>query len=252
MEEERKIDEIEVAKRLSRKYPAPAWSFLTRVRRGTGFSTVIRTADAIAMSLFPSRGFEIQGFEIKVSKNDLKKELSQPEKAEEIQQFCHRWWIVVPDKDIITLSEIPKNWGVIIAQKNGNKVLKDAPLLNPKMIDYPFLAAIFRNQNENYVHKDDFWDKVKEEKVKWEEHGNYELKEMRERIKRLDEFEEISGFNIRSWGDEHKDIAKVVRLVLDMKGDIGWKFNDLHRYASNIVEALKGIEREVKVISKDL
>lgn len=245
-----KITESDIAKRLSRRYPSPAWAFLSRVRRGTGYSTAITTADAIAMSLFPSRGFEIHGFEIKVSKNDWKKELSDPYKAEQIQSFCHRWWIVVPDKDIITLSEVPQNWGVIVAKKNGNSVLKDAPLLTPEIIDYPFLGAIFRNLTECYIHKDDFNEEVEKKRMDWERFDGRELQEIKKEILKFKEFEEVSGLRIVDYSDHHKKIAKVVKLVMDMDGDLRWKFENLHDYASKIVDALKGMEKEMKGLVK--
>ncbi len=246
-----KVDELEMSKRLHRRYSAPAWAFLTRVRRGTGFSTVIRTADAIAMSLYPSRGLEIHGFEIKVSTNDWKKELAEPEKAEEMQQFCHRWWIVIPKKEIINLSEVPKNWGVIIAKKNGCSILKDAPFLKAKRIDYPFLAAIFRNQEENYIHKDEFHNKIEERKIGWEKHSVYELREAKKKLKKLEEFEGEVGIKIDSWDNNHKKIGKLSKQLIDMKGDIGWKFKNLHGYAQDIVKAFEGIEEETKgILSK--
>ena len=55
--------EADVARVLGTRYAAPEWAFLTRVRNQTGYGNPqIRTADALAMNLYPSRGFEISGF----------------------------------------------------------------------------------------------------------------------------------------------------------------------------------------------
>ena len=71
---------------LAAKFKAPEYAFLTEVRNSVGFSSKVRTADAMAMSLWPSRGLYMTGFEVKVSRADWKKELEQPEKAEELAQ----------------------------------------------------------------------------------------------------------------------------------------------------------------------
>lgn len=74
---------------LERRYPAPAWCLFAEVRNGTGAARrVDRYADGIAMSMFPSRGLSVLGFEIKVDRRDWMRELAQPDKAEAIAQFC--------------------------------------------------------------------------------------------------------------------------------------------------------------------
>ena len=70
-------------------FAGPAWAVLHEVPNATGAGKV-RTADAIAISLWPSRGLEIHGLEIKVSRSDWRRELKQPEKSVPIQRYCHR------------------------------------------------------------------------------------------------------------------------------------------------------------------
>lgn len=72
----------------------------------------VRYADAIACSLWRSRGFWLQGFEIKVSKSDWKRELKDPAKAEEIARFCRHWWVVAPP-GIVDVDELPLSWGLL-------------------------------------------------------------------------------------------------------------------------------------------
>lgn len=55
---------------LAARYTAPEFAFLTEVRNSVGFSSKVRTADAMAMSLYPSRGLYMIGFEVKVSRAD--------------------------------------------------------------------------------------------------------------------------------------------------------------------------------------
>lgn len=91
---------------LRKRYEPPAWAFLEQVRNSTGWKRTERYADAVAMSLWPSRGLEVHGFEIKVSRSDVLKELRDPEKAAPIMRFCDRWWLVLGDKDLIQPGEL--------------------------------------------------------------------------------------------------------------------------------------------------
>ena len=102
--------------RLQESFPAPAFVTLEEVRDATGFDGH-RTADAIAVSLYRSRGKAIWGFEFKVSRADWLKELKQPEKAESILRYCNYWALVVPSKDIVKDGELPGSWGMYVAQK---------------------------------------------------------------------------------------------------------------------------------------
>ena len=46
------------------------------------------SGDAVIMSLWPSRGLELHGVEIKVSRADWKREAADPAKAEAIAAYC--------------------------------------------------------------------------------------------------------------------------------------------------------------------
>ena len=83
----------ELADRLAKKYAAPQYAFLEQVRNGTG-GFANRSADAMALSLWPSRGLMLDGFEIKGYRTDWLRELKNPAKAEELAVYCNRWWIV--------------------------------------------------------------------------------------------------------------------------------------------------------------
>ncbi len=85
-----------IAARIREKFPLPAFALFTNVRNKTGYGGgPERYADAIAMSLYPSRGLELHGFEFKSSRSDWVAERDNPEKAEAIAGYCDRWWLVV-------------------------------------------------------------------------------------------------------------------------------------------------------------
>lgn len=128
---------------LRTRYAAPAWAFLEQVANGTGFAAD-RHVDAIAMGVWPSRGLELIGFEVKVSRNDWRRELRKPDKAEPIAARMDRFYVVAP-ADVVPRDEVPSAWG-LIEVVGGKKLIerKPAEKLEPKPLDHLFLAAILR------------------------------------------------------------------------------------------------------------
>lgn len=115
---------------LQKKFGPPEHCFLSEVRNSTGHARTPRTADALAFSLWPSRGLELHGFEIKVSRGDWLRELKNPAKADAIATYCDRWWIVAGDDKVVVSpeEELPKTWGLLVASDKGLKTVKAAPL----------------------------------------------------------------------------------------------------------------------------
>lgn len=134
----------ELIQLLAKKYPPPDMSFIPEFRGGTGWSCETR-ADAIAMHTWPSKGLELIGFELKVSRSDWLRELKQPLKAEPVKRFCDRWYLVVSNLKVITYAdELPKGWGLMFAENGEIHTMIEAPKLNPEPIDRPFLASLMR------------------------------------------------------------------------------------------------------------
>lgn len=133
---------------LARKFCSPEYALFYEVANATG-SAARRSADAIAMGLWPSRGLSLQGFEIKVSRSDWRTEMKNPAKAEEIAQFCRYWWIVTPP-GIVQEGELPEGWGLYEVHGNGLRCVKQAPVNEGVVpITMPFLAALLRRASEH-------------------------------------------------------------------------------------------------------
>ena len=141
----------EMIQLLRAKYDPQAYAFLTEVGNSTGFGCR-RHCDALVMSLGP-RGLEIIGIEVKVRRSDWLKELSLPEKAEAIAQYCDRWYLAVGDENIVQEGELPKGWGLMVPKAPGDslRTKTEAKLAEPEpQPDRSFLAAILR-QVQNQV-----------------------------------------------------------------------------------------------------
>src|SRR5579871_303577 len=125
------------------KYPASEYVLLDQVKSDT--SVRARTADAIAIGLWKNRNFSIEGFEFKVTRASWIQELKDPAKAEEIMQFCDKWWLVASDESIVRPEELPKNWGLYVPNDQGMlKVAVPAPDLKPKEPDRIFLSCVVK------------------------------------------------------------------------------------------------------------
>ena len=201
---------------LHNRFSPPAWAFIPQVRNATGFLKVTRTADAIAMSLYPSRGLDLHGFEIKINRNDWLKELKAPEKAEEIAQFCDFWW-VVSTKEIVRIEEMPLNWGLLIPHGSTMKIVKPAKLLKAKPIDHLFLAAILRRAQKVIITEAKLEKYFKEGEERGKESAKFEVENALQKYQNLEsavsEFEKISGVHINRW--DIGNIGEAVRMVLN-------------------------------------
>lgn len=84
----------------------------------------------------------VHGFEIKCSRADWLRELEDPSKAQTWKRFCHFWWLVVSDKDIIKDGELPDGWGLLIPRGKGLVAKAPAPFIDPRPLDHEATLAL--------------------------------------------------------------------------------------------------------------
>lgn len=213
----------EIMNALEIKFGPPEYAFFSEVRRTTGFG-YSRTADAIAMNLWPSRGLDLHGFEVKASRGDWLNEMKNPAKAEQIAAFCDRWWLVVGDKNIVKEGELPAKWGLIVPRGRGLSIIKKALELKPKPIDRNFLASLLKRLSQDTVSVGSIQKRLHEQYEKGREANKYSSERIREKLADLQKdiatFEKISGVKITSHygGGLHygiENIGAAVKLVTE-------------------------------------
>lgn len=207
----------DLEKLIAMKFSGDAWAFLPQVSNGTaGFKD--RTADALVMGLWPSRGLHLYGFEIKVNRGDWLNELKNPQKAEEIAKYCDFWYIVAPE-GIVKTEELPQGWGLMTSKDSGAlKIIKPAPKLESVPVSKPFLAAILRKAEKvitPYAEIQAAEAKgyqqglaAKSSSAEWEARKHETLKRC------VKEFEDASGITLNTWRG-NKETGEAVRFVLD-------------------------------------
>jgi len=125
---------------LAVRYPAPEWLLCDEA----GGGLFNRRVDVIAFNLWHSRGYCLEGFEIKVARQDWRRELATPAKVDDsLYRYCDRWWLVTAP-DVATLDEIPAPWGWLEAAGSRLMARKKAPKLEPKPITRAVAAALVK------------------------------------------------------------------------------------------------------------
>lgn len=148
--QEKPLNSQDMLRLLEKRYPkAQGFVFLSEVGDSTG-SSVNRHADAVVMQTWPSRGIALEGFEIKVSRSDLVRELENPRKADGVGKYCSTWWLVLSKTSLMDGLVIPATWGILVAAKRERLEVVRLPKVvkKPKEWTPAFIAALVRNASE--------------------------------------------------------------------------------------------------------
>lgn len=191
---------------IEKRHPKPGWQVMYEVANGTGYRGETRYADAVALGIWPSHGYAIHGYEVKESREDLKKELSDPCKADAIGKYCDYWWLVLRDIKLCEGIEIPETWGILAPRGQILKVHRKAPKRKATLLNRAFAAAMIRRVTEHFVpkhvheeYKKNAADLARKE-VERERAGKRD--DLEDRLERMVEavqrFEKLSGLKITS------------------------------------------------------
>jgi hypothetical protein len=205
---------------LAERFCPPEWAFIPQVSNGTGF-THRRTADAVAMNCYPSRGLELHGFEIKVSRADWMRELKNPDKSVAVQKFCNRWWIVVSDKKIVQPGELPSTWGLLAPWRSGLKAYTAAPELQAEPLSRTFIASLLRNVATSQTPQAEIRAAIQQgidqgleiSRKDAERAAEFERRKCEGLAAAVAEFEKASGVKISRWSGGQ--IGEAVKAVME-------------------------------------
>lgn len=210
----------QVRAQLQDRYQQPEYALLFEVRNGTG-SHGNRSADALAMDMYPSRGLAMHGFEIKVSRGDYLKELKDGSKAEAIAQYCDHWWLVAPG-DVVK-DDLPIGWGWLKPTANGLRVCSQAPKQETVPIPRSFLASMLRSAN---YQADSLLEAAVANRTTALEATTAEYRKqildlerqlprgrVKETLAAVEQLKDMTGFDLNGWGD-NEVFFSAVRAVL--------------------------------------
>ncbi|WP_065089640.1 hypothetical protein [Acidihalobacter prosperus] len=237
----------EVKAALRARFCAPEWGIFFEVADGTG-ANQRRWADAVSINLWPSRGLEIHGFEVKVSRSDWIRELKNPEKSEPVQRYCDRWWIVAPE-GVIREGELPPTWGQYEVQKgDALRQVAAAPKLESKPVTREFVAAMLRRASgidENEV-RAAVRAEVEKQRANDRTTIEREIKLRTQKYERVMDhiatIERIAGVKLTEFTDS-EEIGRAIRAVQHLGlnktyGGLSSLRNDLRRMVGNLDQAI--------------
>jgi hypothetical protein len=209
-----KWTEYDVFLQLQKVMPPPAYVWLPQVRNGTGFAkSATRTADALGLSVWPSRGLFFVGVEVKVTRSDWRHELAQPEKAAEIEKYCRQWYIASP-RGVVPEAELPETWGLIEVTRTTAEIVKAAAVQQTTPPDMLFTCAVLRAVTDCMAPKESIQARVDERVDKLIDaatcKANGELADLRANV---EAFEKASGLKFPSWHFECQRLGELVALL---------------------------------------
>jgi hypothetical protein len=211
-----------------------------------------RKLDVVVVSVWKSRGYALDGVEIKVSMSDWKRELEGyvakdrwgherqqggPDKADWWWNHVDRFWIAAPAKIATKIKpQLPPTWGLLAVETKGCRVLVQ-PTVNPdrEMFTWPEIVGLLRATagfgstalakaredgraaamaeiERRGIPTDD---EAAAARLRSAEHERDRLRAA------IAAFEEASGVHISEWEYEARQVGRLVKIVRAARGVSG-------------------------------
>lgn len=210
----------DLMKMILRRHEGAGWQVFVELANSTG-GRVSRRADAVAMALWPSLGLEVHGYECKVSRGDVRKELIDVQKNEPVGKYCDFWWLVISDPSIIDGLMLPPTWGVLVPRDRVLRVHVQAKKRKAVPPDRGFVASMLRSASGTTISRlrhqqivGDLHDQIAELEKKLRDQScstaDQPNDELRETVR---VFEEHAGFKITDRRWSVTNFVEAVRLL---------------------------------------
>ena len=247
-----KLKASDIRDAMKKKWVAQEWAILWEVNEGTG-ARVGRAADAVMMSLWPSRGLELHGVEIKVSRSDWKREAMDPTKAEAVAKYCDRWWVHTPTGIVQDPSEMPPAWGLREFDGKAWRTIREAEKTEAEPVNRLFLASLLR-RSDGLVNsmvreaRDAAYAEMEGRRAQMDKEFNERLERAlerrmpgHERLKeQLAKFEEAFGVKVSEYSPDMEAIGHAAAAIAQCN-DWNFRHNDFAEKFRNAAEAMEKI-----------
>lgn len=221
-----------------------------------------RRVDALALHTYESRGMEMVGFEVKVTRGDWLVELKDPSKADPFARFCSRWWIVTPE-GVVQPEELPAAWGHVVVrpgEKRAWRVAKKAPRLEARELTRRFFMVCLRGLERRF--EKPITAKIAEAREaayqegqarcradhRRDEDGEQLVKRHRELLAKCEEFHRTTGLQIHHPYQDVAEVGQAVRALERLCDDDQWALRQLEAEAEKIATALATVKSSREVV----
>jgi hypothetical protein len=196
----------------------PRYVAAIQVNNGAGFS-YRRTLDVVVFDTWPSAGLKLHGLEIKISKQDLRRELQDTQKFADWEDHLDQFSIVAP-KGLVDLKLLPPKWGLYVDDEKSGLRARRKPLMlhagkRPQMsrsIAAAFVRALVDRSLSTEALSAEFTRGYERGKDDTEYEGRTDKNRVTELERAINEFKDASGIQISTWqGDK---IGEAVKMVM--------------------------------------
>lgn len=140
---------------------ADRWVTAEHVRLRLGHAPRQRIADFVAIDKYPGfpygSSIALHGHEVKVSRSDFLRELSDMEKSEAFRPYMHHWWLAVSDASIVK-DDLPAGWSLMVLRKDGLRAVHVVPRQEPQPLPLDLavslMSATARTAHRAPLHRD--------------------------------------------------------------------------------------------------
>jgi hypothetical protein len=183
-----------------------------------------RKLDVLVISLWRSRGLQLDGVEVKVSLSDWKRELANGAKADWWWRHVHRFWLAVPaDLALKVQPDLPPTWGLLACPQEGPPtVVVKAPQHDAEPLGWAQCIGLMRaaaDAGRSALSRawQTGYDKGKaagRDEAERRSPDGAAVTALTELRKRVETFERASGLKITGWCDDSERIGQAVAIVL--------------------------------------
>lgn len=209
-----------------------------------------RRYDALAVSVWASHGYSVDGFEIKVARSDFLAEINNPAKSAPLHRWCNRWWMVCP-LDVGRPEECPPEWGFLAVQADGKSLRQ---VRRPKSVepqergDAWWATLLLRQGTRDRFTTSELRDAESkgwsEGHARGAESSANEVVRLTERLKdaqkSVSDFEAASGICISSW-IQPKSLGLAVHALLS-RGGLDSIAKSIERDAEHLKTIAEGLK----------
>ena len=248
----------EIKRLLARKYRGGGWFMAFEVRDRAADGQAHGYADAVAMGIWPSHGYKIHIFEIKISRSDWQSEMVNPAKSQRFIQHADHFWVVAP-RGIVLDSELPDRWGLMQANKQSLRVIHDAPWLGDRdrsgrPMGRAFVAKMLQSARTATENDPTFGDRIEAARQQGRQSAEYEIRTLQKRLKTYEaasnRYEELFG---HSWihaewpgfGGSFEGEARRLKLAYRLAGSDGL-FAGAENHAKSIIRECENLLRRIE------
>lgn len=220
-----------------------------------------RRIDLLRIGMWASRGYGIDGHELKTSRADWRRELDDKGKAEAWWPYVHRWWIVAPSTDVVPPDELPEGWGLLVPGRGRRfKAVVKAATKEPKITAALMVELLRRADNARLNDIEVMRQRHREElrrarNERIEQASKAQLDPLtRERLELLGQLEQVLGVELSDfgWGKDRATPAELGQVLVDQLRD-GISIERARRQFARRLEVMLGHHQgEAKRLKRDL